>query len=118
MTVSEFFEGRRDARSIFDSVRAAVVEFGPVTIRISKSQIGFRRRRLFAATWTPDRYLDGRQVPLVLTLFLPYRVAFPRWKEVAEPSPGRFTHHLELTTPEEVDPDVVRLLQLAWEEAA
>lgn len=118
MTVSDFFEDRPEAQAIFDSVRAAVDTCGPATLRVSKSQVGFRRRRPFAATWVPDQYLDGRHAPLVLTLFLPYRATSERWKEVVEPSPGRFTHHLELAKPGEVDAEVLRLLKLAWEAAA
>ena len=103
---------------IFDAVQSAVAECGPATVRVSRSQVGFRRRRLFAAAWVPDQYLRGRHAPLVLSLFLPYRAASERWKEVVEPSAGRFTHHLELTKPEQVDAEVRRLLKRAWEAAA
>ncbi len=85
---------------------------------MSKSQVGFRRRRLFAATWLPDQYLRGQHAPLVLTLFLRHREASPRWKEVVEATPGHFTHHLELASPKDVDREVARLLTLAWDAAA
>jgi hypothetical protein len=56
--------------------------------------------------------------PLVLTLSLPYRDPSPRWKEIVEPSPGMFTHHLELWDLREVDAEVETWLRKAWEEAA
>jgi hypothetical protein len=55
--------------------------------------------------------------PLVLTMSLPYRHPSPRWKDVIEPSPGKFTHHLELWDPEDLDFDVRAWLLEAWQEA-
>jgi hypothetical protein len=114
---AEFFSDRPEAGEIFDAIHAAVRALGPASVRVSKSQVGFRRRRPFAAAWVPGRYLHGEHAPLVLTLFLPRRVASRRFKEVVEPSPGRFTHHLELSGVEDVDGEVHRLLKLAWDEA-
>jgi hypothetical protein len=39
----------------------------------------------------------------------------PRWKEIVEPAPGRFTHHLELHSTADVDDEVQSWLQEAWE---
>ena len=117
VTVSEFFEGRPDSREFFETVHEAINACGPATVDVSKSQVAFRRRRRFAAAWVPDRYLHGQHAPLVLTLFLPHHEQSSRWKEVVEPVPGRFTHHLELAGPEEVDAEVARLLELAWKAA-
>ena len=86
-------------------------------IRVSKSQIAFRRRRAFAWVWVPQRYLRGRQAPLVLTLSFARKDESPRWKEIVEPNPGRFTHHLELRTSTEIDDEVRGWLKEAWETA-
>lgn len=77
-----------------------------------------RRRRAFAWVWMPDRYLRGRSAPLVLSIGLPWREDSPRWKQVAEPYPGRFMHHLELYDPAEVDDEVCTWLRQAWQAAA
>ncbi|NTU80389.1 MAG: hypothetical protein HGA45_13600 [Chloroflexales bacterium] len=66
----------------------------------------------------PDRYLRGRTAPLVLSIGLPWRDQSPRWKQVGEPYPGRFMHHLELYDPAEVDDEVRTWLRQAWEAAA
>lgn len=90
---------------------------GDAGIRVSRSQIAFCRRRVFAAVWRPGQYLRGTTAPLVLTVYLPVRDASPRWKEVVEPAPHRFTHHLELRHAADVDAEVGRWLRRAWDAA-
>jgi hypothetical protein len=91
---------------------------GSVAIRVSKSQVAFRRKRAFAWAWIPGKYLRGRHVaPLVLTLSLHRREPSSRWKEIVEPEPGRFTHHLEIYSPEDIDHLVLGWIREAWETA-
>ncbi|MBN2549512.1 MAG: hypothetical protein JXB15_10165 [Anaerolineales bacterium] len=49
----------------------------------------------------------------MLTLVFPYRDASPRWKDIVEPRPGRFIHHLELFSVEDIDDEVRDWLQAA-----
>jgi hypothetical protein len=114
MTLDEFFEGYDEARSLFDALRGVVETTGPAEVRVTKSQITFRRRKAFAWVWTPSRYLRGRVAPLVLTLSFRSRDASPRWKQIVEPSPGRFSHHLELYSIADVDDQVSQWLRDAW----
>jgi hypothetical protein len=62
----------------------------------------------------PGKYLSGDVAPLVLTLSLRDRHVLPRWKEIVEPSPGRFTHHLELYSAVDIDEQARTWLQDAW----
>ncbi len=117
MTPDAFFADQPLAAQLFAAVRRAVDTIGAASIRATKSQVAFRRRRTFAAVWKPGQYLAGATAPLVLTVFLPRRIASPRWKEVVEPAPGRFTHHLELHDPAEIDEEVRSWLRAAWEAA-
>ena len=112
--LDEFFAGQDESRPIFEAVRRAVEAIGPVKLRISKSQVSFRRRKAFAWVWMPGQYLRGNTAPLVLTLSLPGRNSSPRWKEIVEPRPGRFTHHLELYSLADIDDEVRGWLQEAW----
>jgi hypothetical protein len=112
--LDEFFAGYDGSRSIFDALRAAVEAIGPVELRVSKSQIAFRRRVAFAWAWIPDRYLRGRHAPLVLSVAFPYRHPSPRWKEIVEPARGRFMHHLELHEVADIDDEVIGWLAEAW----
>jgi len=64
------------------------------------------------------KYLRRNTAPLVLTLSLRRRDASPRWKEIVEPYPGRFTHHLELYSRDDIDDQVRLWLREAWGSAA
>jgi hypothetical protein len=118
MTLDEFFSGREESRQIFESLRAAIEALGPVEVRVTKSQVAFRRHRVFAWAWVPGMYLRGSYAPLVLTFSFTKRNSSPRWKEIVEPAPGCFTHHLELCTESEIDAEVRGWLQEAYEAGA
>ena len=118
MTLDDFFAGRDESRLIFDTLRAAIAAVGEAELRVTKSQVAFRRRRAFAWAWIPGTYLRGRHAPLVLTVSLRRRDSSTRWKEIIEPRPGRFTHHLELYTPSDIDDQVRTWLREAWADAA
>ncbi|MBN2099282.1 MAG: hypothetical protein JW753_06760 [Dehalococcoidia bacterium] len=99
-------------------MRVAVDAVGKAEIRVTKSQIAFRRRRAFAWTWMPGTYLRSQHAPLVLTISLRRRDPSPRWKEIVEPTPGRFTHHLELLSAADIDDEVCSWLREARIDAA
>jgi hypothetical protein len=104
MDEDAFFEGHPNARSNFEAVQAAALSIGAVETRVSRSQDGFyHHKRPVASAWRPAQYLKGERPPLVLTVYLRRRDPSPRWKEVVEPRPGRFTHHLEFRSCDEVD---------------
>jgi hypothetical protein len=117
MTLDEFFAASSGSRDIFDALQAAIEALGPSEIRVSKSQVAFRRRRAFAWAWIPGMYLRGDHTPLVLTLALRWKDPSKRWKQVVEPARGRFTHHLELRRVDEIDDEVRAWLREAWAQA-
>jgi hypothetical protein len=113
VTLEEFFEGQELSRQLFEVLRAKIEVHGPVELRVTKSQIAFRRDKAFAWAWMPGKYLRRRAAPLVLSVSLPDRDGSPRWKSIVEPVPGRFMHHLELYTIDEIDDEVCAWLQAA-----
>jgi hypothetical protein len=115
--IETFFDGRPEALALFACVRGVIESLGPASLRITKSQIAFRRRRAFAWAWTPDRYLRGELPPLVLSVALGRCDPSPRWKEVVEPRPGTWVHHLEIRDAGAIDDEVVRWLAEAAEDA-
>jgi hypothetical protein len=117
-TFTEFFAGHPASRRIFETLYATIQTFGDARLRVSRSQIAFVRRRSFACVWIPGRYLRGHHAPLVLTLSFPHRDSSARWKEIVEAAPGRFTHHLELHTPDDIDEQVRAWLRASWISAA
>jgi hypothetical protein len=117
MTLDEFFAEDDGSRVLFDVLLSAIEGIGQIEMRISKSQIAFSRKRAFAWAWIPGKYLKGEQAPLVLSISLGRRDTLDRWKEVVEPTKGRFMHHLGLHHSNEIDEEIHGLLREAWFEA-
>ena len=116
VSTEELFAGSPEGLAILQEVDRAVRALGPVEVRVSRSQVAFRRRRGFAYVWRPGRYVRSA-VPAVLSVVLPARDPSARWKEVAHPSPRTCMHHLELRSPDEVDDEVDGWLVRAYEAA-
>jgi hypothetical protein len=118
MTLDEYFEGKDESRQLFEAVRGVLKTIGTAEIRVTKSQVAFRRRKTFAWVWMPGKYLRRKAAPLVLTLSFRHKDTSPRWKEIVEPSPGRFIHHLVLYSTRDIDGEVRHWLNAAWTSAA
>ncbi|MBI4920247.1 MAG: hypothetical protein HY834_00725 [Devosia nanyangense] len=116
-TADAFLAPYPDARKIYPAIARAVAALEGVTVKVQKSQIGFSRAHPFAAVWVPEMQLRRPAAPLVLSVFLRHRDPSPRWTEIVEPAPGRFTHHLELNAPADADAEVTRWLKSAWDAA-
>lgn len=114
LTLDEYFGGQVEARQLFEALSRLIESIGPAAMRATKSQVAFRRRRAFAWAWMPGQYLRRPAAPLVLTVALPARDPSPRWKQVVEPAPGRFVHHLELWSSADLDDEVDEWLREAW----
>jgi hypothetical protein len=115
MTPDEFFASQPLSKQLFETVRREIEALGASSMRVSKSQIAFKRRRGFAWVWMPAQYLKREAAPLVLSVSLPRRDPSARWKQIVEPYPGRFMHHLELYGATEIDDEVRSWLRAAWE---
>jgi len=118
MTLEEYFAGSDPSRQFFEALRGVIESIGTTEIRVTKSQVAFHRHKAFAWAWIPGQYLRGRGAPLVLTLSFRQKDSSPRWKEIVEPAPGRFTHHLELYSAKDIDDEVRGWLEQAWTNAA
>ncbi len=117
--IDGFFEGYPESKRLFEVLSAKLEALGPVQFQVTKSQIAIFRQKALAWVWIPARYLRGEAAPLVLTIALRYRqFPSPRWKEIVEPYPGRFTHHLELFSVAEIDDEVIGWLLGAWNSTA
>jgi hypothetical protein len=116
--LDEFFQGYELSQKIFHSICHFTDNLGQVKYKSGKSQISLRRKKLFAWVWVPGKYLKGKTAPLVLTIAFRYKHSSSRWKEIVEPYPGRFIHHLELFTPPDFDVEVQNWMQEAWNSAA
>ena len=101
-----FFQSRKP--EAVPAVRAfltgALERWPEAEIVTQKSQVGVRCPRPFCALWVPGTHVRGRATPgAAISLFLPRPLQTERLIMAVEPYPGRFTNHLVLSTPEEVD---------------
>jgi hypothetical protein len=110
------FAGRPFAFAVVERVRTIVEAIGEATVRTTKSQIAFRRRRGFAWLWPP--VFEGRGVEIVLSVALPRLDGSPRFKQVAHPAPRIWMHHLEIRDLAELDDEVTAWLREAFLNAA
>jgi hypothetical protein len=113
MDVGEFFDPYPESRAIFDRVLSAVETLGEAELRVTKSQVALVCEKPFAWAWIPKMYLRGNPAPLVLSFSFPEPRPWPRWKEIYRAGNHRFTHHLELRAPEDVDEAVAGWLREA-----
>ena len=104
--VAAFFDGHPLGLAAFTAVREALSSFGDCSVRVSHSQVAFRRRVGFAVLWLPGQYLRNPGADVVLSIALGRLVPSPRFKQVAPPSPSQWVHHLELRTVDDIDEQV------------
>ena len=116
-TLDEFFGDHDDSRRLFDALLDRINTVGPAEYKVTKSQIAFSVKKQFAWVWMPGKYLRGSTAPLVLSLSFPARDRSLRWKEIVEPTPGRFMHHLELNALSDIDDEINQWLRSAWMQA-
>lgn len=115
-TPEEVFTGSPLGLELFRAVERLLAVPVPPDVRATTSQVAFRGQRGFAYVWWPGRYIAS-DVPAVLSIALPRRINSPRFKEIANPSPGVWMHHLELRSGEDLDDEVARWLVEARNEA-
>ena len=115
--VTAFFVDFPESRRLFDRLMKQVPESTPFDLRVMKSQIAFHHIRPFAWVWIPEKHLKRKAAPLVLSVVFPERDLSPRWKEIVEPSKGKFMHHLEIHSPQDIDEQVLNWLLRAWTDA-
>lgn len=101
--------------ALFERVEAAIGALGPSEYRVTKSQIAWKNPLNFAFLSRNPRVLSRQpEEALVLTLGLGRRGTEPCVKYASEPYPGRWTNHIILTRPEDVDETVQALLEEAY----
>jgi hypothetical protein len=115
--LAAFFAGHPTALAVFTRVGAILDGFGPFEVRVSKSQVAFRRRRGFAYVWRPGQYLTHPDAEVVLSIALGRHDPSRRFKEVVHPSRLHWMHHLEITDPDDLDGEVEAWLREAYDRA-
>lgn len=112
-----YFEGHNREHALYLALVSALEQTLPenFSVRVQKSQISFYGRHLFGAASIPvRRKKDWPPDCLMVTFGLEHRVDSPRIAVATEPYPNRWTHHLLLTDPAEIDRELLDWLQEAY----
>jgi len=112
--VSRYFERTPGAEALFWQLVKACGALGDANFEVQSSGIALGAPRHYAYAWLPVRAVKDRPaVYLVVTLRLGRRIDSPRFVEIVEPYPGRFAHHLILSTAKQLDPEFLGWLNEA-----
>lgn len=112
-----FFAGHEDALPLYEAFERAVLSrFPDARVRVAKTQIAFANRRNFAfVSFLPVRRAAERPKPYITVTFgLGRRETGPRVDVSVEPYPNRWTHHVLVGAPEEIDGELMALIGEAY----
>ena len=88
---------------VYEALREKLLSAYPhVGIRVTKTQISFKNRYIFAVV-SFQRVPGCPKEHLLVTFGLGYPKRDPRITVVTEASPNRWTHHVPVTAPEQLD---------------
>ena len=100
-----FFAGRPQALALYELFRRQLLaEVGQVQIKVQKTQITFAGRYGFAFVSHPRRKKD---VGILVSFGLSHRLDSDRILHVSEPYPNRWTHHILIEQPQEMDQELL-----------
>lgn len=111
-----YFNGRPVELSLYQRLFEAMEgAFPDASVKVQKSQISFYCPKLFAAASIPvRRKKDWSQECLLVTFGLERQLLSPRVAVAVEPYPNRWTHHVVVSRPEEIDGELLGWLALAY----
>ncbi len=112
-----FWGDRAWALPLWEEAAGAILSLGEgIEVRYAKTQVTFRTRNGFAFLSPPYRRRKGwPEECILLTFGLGYPVEHPRIAVKTEAAPGRWTHHVVLSEPGQVDEVVMGWLREAYE---
>jgi hypothetical protein len=117
MRPAAFFTNHPFGLSVYDELCSILAQLGPYDVRVSKSQVAFRRKRGFAYLWMPGQYLSKPTAEVVLSIALGRHAKSARFKEVAHTAPKQWLHHLEIHRLRDLDDEVAGWLREAADRA-
>lgn len=110
-----FFASKPAMLPVYQALRHQLLTAHPeVGIRVTKTQISFQNRYLFAVA-SFQRVPGCPREHLLVTFGLGAPIHNPRIAVVTEVSPRRWTHHVVVTAPEELDEELMDWLEEAYQ---
>ena len=116
-----FFDQSPQALPLYLAFRERVLDMVPgARIKVQKTQISFSNRYLFSCvSFLPARKKKDRPpVWLTVTFGLDHPVRSPRIDIVTQAQPNRWTHHILISRPEELDGELMGWVREAAEFSA
>ena len=111
-----FFDDHIEALPMYQQLETLILEQIPdVKIKVSKTQISFSGRYNFAfVSFLPTRKAKDRPaVWMTVSFGLGYRKDSSRIDAASEPYPNRWTHHVTVSSPEEIDEELMSWIREA-----
>ena len=100
---------------VYEALRHKLVNAYPdLGIRVTKTQISFKNRYIFAVV-SFQRVPGCPKEHLLVTFGLGYPKQDPRISVVTEASPHRWTHHVPVTRPEELNKELMGWIDEAYQ---
>ena len=116
-----FFDQHMDILPLYQAFEELLSDsFSVVNKRVQKTQITFSNRHVFACV-SFARVKRTAELPMrfiVITLGLPAPLDSERVAVKTEPYPGRWTHHIVVNKPEELDEELLSWVREAYDFAA
>ena len=115
-----FFSGHEEALGLYEIFEDFLYSaFPDANRRVQKTQITFFNRHVFACI-SFARVKRKAEMPkdyLVLTLGLPVPLDSERVAVKTEPYPGRWTHHIVISRPDELDEELLSWIRESYDYA-
>ncbi len=105
-----FFNEKPAALPLYEAfAQRLLAEIDNVTIKVQKTQISFSNRHNFAfVSFLPVRKAKDRpKIYITVTFGLQYKKESPRIDAASEPYPNRWTHHMLISSVEEIDDELM-----------
>ncbi len=112
-----FYDKAPQMLPIYETLRNRLVEkYGDIQVKVSKTQISFRNKHIFAMVSLPLRRIKNTpKVYMLVSFGLPYRLDSSRVFQAAEPYPNRWTHHVLIENRGDVDAQLMEWLDAAYQ---
>ncbi len=111
-----FFNEKPAALPLYEAfAQRLLAEIDNVTIKVQKTQISFSNKHNFAfVSFLPARKAKDRpKTYITVTFGLQYKKESPRIGAASEPYPNRWTHHMLISSVEEINDELMGWLKEA-----
>ena len=111
-----FFDRMPAMLPVYEALREKLAAaFPDARVKVGRSQISFSNRHIFAMASLPIRRRKGwPEQCLVVSFGLESRLDSPRVAVAVEPYPRRWTHHVLVERPDQLDEELLGWIGRAW----